>query len=176
MAERQDDQAPDDVRYAMDETRARLSQTADQLGDALSARVGAVRDRVGAARERVNVGEMIQRHPWPALGLAIGLGVALAASGADRAAASATGGAARRATRGTKDAVRRRRERAAAERQLHPQSEGPGLIERLTNGILGAINVDALVEQLRHAGGELSTRRPAADVSTNRLSNRDYWK
>jgi hypothetical protein len=164
-----EEQAPDDVRYAMDETRARLSQTADEIGDALSARVGAVKDRVGAVRERVSVGALVQRHPWPALGLALGLGVALAASGADRAAATATTGAARRATRRAQDAVRRRREHSAAQKPQRPQ--GPGLIERLTDGILGAINVDGLVEQLRLAS-------PAArrDVSTNRLAGKDYWK
>lgn len=173
MADRHDEQTSDDVRYAMDETRARLSQTADQLGDALSTRADAVRERVGAVRDRVDLGELIQRHPWPAIGLALGLGMALSATGADRAAAQGTTQAARRVSHGAREVVQRRRDRAAINRQLRVH-ERPhrSLVDRLTDGILDAIKMDRLVDHLKQANSELRSRK----VSRNRLDGADYWK
>jgi ElaB/YqjD/DUF883 family membrane-anchored ribosome-binding protein len=167
------------VRDDMDETRARLADTAAQLGDAIGDRTDAVRERVGAVKERLDVGQLVQQHPWPALGLAVGLGVALAASGADRRVVSATTSTARRASRSATDAVRRRRERAQAMQQLRSEDEPVtrgGLVERLTRAILQGLNVDQLVAGIRHAGAEMGHARPAADVSTNRLAQNDYWK
>lgn len=173
MAEPHDERTPDDVRYAMHETRARLSQTADQLGDALSARADAVRERVGAARDRVDIGELVQRHPWPAIGLALGLGMALSATGADRAAVRGTAQGARRASHAAREAMYRRRDRAEIARQLRVH-ERPrrSLVDRLTDGILDAIKVDSLVEHLKQASSELRHRK----VSKNRLAGTDYWK
>jgi len=167
MAERDDERTPDDVRYAMDETRARLSQAADQLGDELSSRADAVREKVGAVRDRIDLGELVQRHPWPAIAVALGVGMALSATGADRAAARGTRQAARRVSHGTREAVQRRRDRAAIARQLRVH-ERPhrSLVDRLTDGILDAIQVDRLVEHLKEASSELRNRT----VSRNRLA------
>jgi hypothetical protein len=179
---------PDDLRYEMDATRARMSETAEQLGDALSARTESARetlasagDAIAGVRERIRIGELVQRHPWPALGIAIGLGVVLSATGADRTAATATADAARRASKSAGETVRRRRERSRQEKRSEEQRppgepREPGLIERLTDGILSAINVDALVAQLRDAAGPSSENRTPADVSRNRLANHDYWR
>jgi ElaB/YqjD/DUF883 family membrane-anchored ribosome-binding protein len=167
------------VRDDMDETRARLADTAAQLGDAIGDRTDAVRERVGAVKERLEVGQLVQQHPWPALGLALGLGVALAASGADRRAVSATTGTVRRASRSATDAVHRRREHARAMQQLHSEEERVtrgGLVERLTRAILQGLNVDRLVAGIRDAGSEMSRARSTAEVSTNRLAQNDYWK
>ena len=167
------------VRDDMDETRARLADTAAQVGDAIGDRTDAVRERVGAVKERLDVGQLVQQHPWPALGLAVGLGVALAASGADRRAVSATTSAARRASRSATDAVHRRRERSHAMQQLRseeePVSRG-GLVARLTRAILEGLQVDTLVAGIRDAGAEMSRTRSSNDVSTNRLAQNDYWK
>jgi hypothetical protein len=179
---------PDDLRYEMDATRARLSETAEQLGDALDARTESVRetlasagDAISGVRDRIRIGELVQRHPLPALGIAIGLGFLLSATGADRAAATGTSDAARRATKVAGDTVRRRRERARQEKRLEEhrrslQPREPGLIERLTDGILSAINVDGLVAQLRDAAGAPSESRSPGEVSRNRLANHEYWR
>lgn len=167
------------VRDDMDETRARLADTAAQLGDAIGDRTDAVRERVDAVKDRLDVGQLVQQHPWPAIGLAVGLGVALAASGADRRAVSATASTARRATRSATDAVHRRRERARAMQQLQREDEPisrSGLVARLTRAILEGLQVDTLVAGIRNAGAEMSASRPAADVSKNRLAQNDYWK
>lgn len=168
---------PDDVRYAMDETRAQLSETARQLSEAVSERTEAVRERVASARERLDVTMLVQRHPWPAIGLALGVGLAMATSGADRAALDGTTTAARRVSRATGDIVRRRRERSRHEQEsaTGDGSVRHGLVERIAESILGAINVDGLLTQLRHAGGNL-TGRPDNDVSRNRLAQHGYWK
>ena len=165
---------PDDVRYAMDETRAQLSETAQRLNDAVTERAEAVRERVASARERLDVGALVQRHPWPAVGLALGLGLALAGSGADRAALEGTTSAARRASRATTDMVRRRRE-TRQERAPATETVRHGLVERIAESILGAINVDGLLAQLRQASGNLASR-PGETVSRNRLAQHDYWK
>lgn len=184
MAEQRDEGGPDDVRYAMDETRARLAETADELGEALRERAGDARERVSAVRERVQVGELVRQHPWPALGLALGVGLAFAASGADRAVAGAASSAAgatteraRRAARSAKESVHRRRARAQLQSEAVPEGgHRASLIERLTSGILAAIDVDGFVAQLRSAGAAGTRSRAADAVSRNRLAQHDYWR
>ena len=61
-----------DVRRDIEQTRERMSSTLTEL------------------EQRLNVVQVVRDHPWPALALAFGAGLALSASGADTKAAVAT--------------------------------------------------------------------------------------
>ena len=61
-----------DVRRDIEETRERMSTTLTEL------------------EQRLNVVQVVRDHPWPAVALAFGAGLALSASGADKKAAVAT--------------------------------------------------------------------------------------
>jgi hypothetical protein len=61
-----------DVRRDIEMTRERMSDTISQL------------------EQKLNVMQVVRDHPWPALALAVGAGVALAGSRADVKAAAAT--------------------------------------------------------------------------------------
>lgn len=61
-----------DVRRDIEQTRERMSTTLAEL------------------EQRLNVMQVVRDHPWPALALAVGAGLALSASGADTKAAAAT--------------------------------------------------------------------------------------
>lgn len=61
-----------DVRRDIEQTRERMSTTLAEL------------------EQRLNIMQVVRDHPWPALALAVGAGVALSASGADTKAAAAT--------------------------------------------------------------------------------------
>ena len=61
-----------DVRRDIEQTRERMSTTLTEL------------------EQRLNVVQVVRDHPWPALALAFGAGLALSASGADKKAAVAT--------------------------------------------------------------------------------------
>ena len=64
-----------DVRRDIELTRERMSTTLAQL------------------EQKLNVVQIVRDHPWPALALAFGAGLALSASGADVKSAAATVGA-----------------------------------------------------------------------------------
>ena len=70
-----------DVRRDIEETRERMSTTLTEL------------------EQRLNVVQVVRDHPWPAVALAFGAGLALSASGADRKAAVATVAATKGSTR-----------------------------------------------------------------------------
>ena len=55
-----------DVRRDIEQTRERMSTTLTEL------------------EQRLNVMQVVREHPWPALALAFGAGLALSASGRDR--------------------------------------------------------------------------------------------
>jgi hypothetical protein len=61
-----------DVRRDIEQTRERMSTTLAEL------------------EQRLNIMQVVRDHPWPALALAVGAGLALSASGADTKAAAAT--------------------------------------------------------------------------------------
>lgn len=87
------------VRQDMERTRERMADTISELDARIDARV----ERV---RERLDVVALVRRHPWAALGGALAAGLALALSGADRKAASATADAAKAAPGKLADAAR----------------------------------------------------------------------
>jgi hypothetical protein len=84
------DDSIDSVRRDIAETRARLSDTLAELDN----RVDTVKH---AVTQTANPLPAIREHPWIALGLALGAGIAIGMSGADRTAVAAT-------TRGVKKA------------------------------------------------------------------------
>lgn len=87
------------ARNEVTRVRDRMSDTAAELEGRLTAPIGAV-------KEKLDVVQLVRDHPWPSLAVAIGAGVAVAASGADRRAASAVADASRSAARKTADAAK----------------------------------------------------------------------
>jgi ElaB/YqjD/DUF883 family membrane-anchored ribosome-binding protein len=83
--------APDVAAARDDVQRAR-----DQLSDTIAEIEARVTAPVRAVTRRLDVGRLIQEHPWAALATAVGVGAAVAASGADGRAASIAAGAARK--------------------------------------------------------------------------------
>lgn len=75
----------DEMSGVRDEIAATRAQMASTLAS-LEARVSGTMQQV---QRSVNPLELARAHPWPALAVAVGAGVALSASGTDRRAASA---------------------------------------------------------------------------------------
>jgi hypothetical protein len=143
-------------------TRERMSETIAELDTRISRRVETV-------KEKLDVMQLAQDHPWPALAIAVGLGVLLAGTGADgkaaratvRAAKAAPGATADLASRGldaAKGLVRRDGDGNGTAEEAVPQESGFG--DRVRSTITRAIGVDSLLEQMRDAADELS--RPAS--------------
>ncbi|MFL5488361.1 MAG: DUF3618 domain-containing protein [Gemmatimonadaceae bacterium] len=66
-----------EVRADIEQTRARMSNAIDEL------------------EQKIDVTQKVRDHPWPAIGIALGLGVALSGSRADVKAARVTADATR---------------------------------------------------------------------------------
>jgi hypothetical protein len=108
------------------EVRSEIAQTREQISDTLAALEARVSDTAQAVKRTLNPLELARAHPWPALGVAIGAGVALSTSGADRTAAAATVTAGRRAPGAAVRAAKRasRKAGAAAQRVVHRDDAG----------------------------------------------------
>ena len=103
-----------DVRRDIEETRARVTQTLAELEGEIASRTDAVKDRVAGARDSVSsiatqaqsaVTDFAREHPWYALGAALGIGLVIARSGADEAAARAAVGGTSSAAKGISGAA-----------------------------------------------------------------------
>jgi hypothetical protein len=151
-----------DVHRDIALTRERMSETIAELDTQISHRVATV-------KEKLDVMQLAQEHPWPALAIAIGLGVLLGGTGADAKAARATVRAAKAAPGTTADLASRGLD--AAKGLLGRDGEGngnaeavapqePGFGDRLRSTITRAVGVDDLLGQMRDAAAELS--RPAS--------------
>ncbi len=147
-------------------TRERMSETIAQLDTQISLRVETV-------KEKLDVMQLVQEHPWPALAIAVGLGVLLGGTGADAKAARATVRAAKAAPETTADLARRGVESAkgllgrdgdgngdAQTAAAHDPRQEPGFGDRLRSTITRALGVDDLLGQMRDAAAEMS--RPAS--------------
>lgn len=125
-----------DVRRDIEQTRERMSTTLAQL------------------EQKLNVVQVVRDHPWPALALAFGAGVALSASGTDTKAAAAT----LAATRGSSSKIG-----AALD----------DIVANLMNGVHAALQdrVDGWVNELKGAIGAPGTgsaaRNRARPVATS---------
>lgn len=100
---------PPEITATRDElarVRHRMSDTAAELGDRLMAPVETAKEKLGTVKEKLDVVQLVRDHPWPSLAVALGAGVAVAATGADRKAASAAADVSRTAARRTADAAK----------------------------------------------------------------------
>lgn len=104
-----------DVRRDIEETRARVSATLAELNDEVTGRRDAVKAKVTDARDSVatavtqaqaTISDFAREHPWYALGAALGLGMLISATGADRAAGRRSLSGARSAATGAKSAAK----------------------------------------------------------------------
>jgi len=123
-----------DVRRDIEQTRERMSSTLTEL------------------EQRLNVVQIVRDHPWPALALAFGAGVALSASGTDTKAAVATVAA----TKGSTTKIG-----AALD----------DIVANMMTGVHGALQdrIDGWVDELKSAIGaprRTSTRRPGMVASS----------
>jgi hypothetical protein len=159
-----------DVQRDIALTRERMSETIAEL----DARIA---DRIATVKDRLDLMQWAQDHPWPALAVAVGLGVLLAGTGADAKAARATVRAAKAAPGTTADLARRGWDAAASkvrrdgaggvESDAGPAEEPPepSLTDRLRSTITRTIGLDELIGQMRTAADELA--RPASYSSQN---------
>jgi ElaB/YqjD/DUF883 family membrane-anchored ribosome-binding protein len=149
-----------DVQRDIAQTRQRMSETIAELDARISGRVAMV-------TERLDLKQLIEDHPWPALAVALGLGVLLAGTGADAKAARATVRAAKGAPGATADLARRGWDAAAGAVRRDDNGERDadleaGLADRVRSTITRAIGVDELMSQMRDAAAGLA--RPASYV------------
>jgi ElaB/YqjD/DUF883 family membrane-anchored ribosome-binding protein len=152
-----------DVQRDIAQTRQRMSETIAELDARISGRVAMV-------TERLDLKQLIEDHPWPALAVALGLGVLLAGTGADAKAARATVRAAKGAPGTTADLARRGWDAAASAVRGDGDGEPDvdveeGLADRLRSTITRAIGVDELMSQMRDAAAGLA--RPVPYVGQN---------
>ena len=107
-----------DVRRDIEQTRERMSTTLTEL------------------EQRLNVMQVVRDHPWPALALAFGAGLALSASGSDTKAAVATIAA----TKGSRTKI---------------GSALDDIVANLMTGVHGALQdrIDGWVDELKSAIG-----------------------
>ncbi len=139
------------ARNEITRVRDRMSDTAAELEERLTAPIEAVKEKLDVAR-------VVRGNPWPALALAVGAGVVLAATGADRRAASAAVDASRNAAKKTADAAKagvrsvKSATTSAAESTADTARHGPS---RARGAIVGALDslaaraVESLIEKLR---------------------------
>lgn len=136
----------------MSEVRDEIAATRAQMASTLASLEARVSGTVDAVQRKVNPLEIARTHPWPALAVALGAGVALSASGADRRAAAATVTAGKRAPGAAKVAARDAAQRAAtlAQNAMNGRSEGApydtasaprgGPLDRLARGLFDAVD------------------------------------
>jgi ElaB/YqjD/DUF883 family membrane-anchored ribosome-binding protein len=94
------------TRHEITAIRGRMSDTAAELEAHFTDRVDAVKARVSSVKDRLDVMQVVRDHPWSSLAVAVAAGVAVAASGADRTAASAAADASRTAAKKTVEAAK----------------------------------------------------------------------
>lgn len=121
-----------DVRRDIEQTRERMSTTLTEL------------------EQRLNVMQVVREHPWPALALAFGAGLALSASGSDTKAAVAT----LAATKGSRTKI---------------GTALDDIVANLMTGVHGALQdrIDGWVDELKSAIGAPR----GANASTSRRPN-----
>jgi hypothetical protein len=155
-----------DVQRDIALTRERMSETIAELDARIS-------DRISLVKERLDLRQLVEDHPWPAVAVAVAVGVLLAGTGADTKAARATMRAAKGAPGATADMARRGWGAAAGlvrrdgngEPGTEVERTEPGLVDRFRDTITRATGVDELMSQMRDAAAELA--RPASYVGQN---------
>jgi ElaB/YqjD/DUF883 family membrane-anchored ribosome-binding protein len=89
---------PDQANTSPDISAARddVQRSRDQISETIAEIEARVTAPVRAVKQRLDVGRVIEDHPWAALSTAVAVGVAVAASQADRRAAALAADAARK--------------------------------------------------------------------------------
>ena len=131
--------------------REQLAAVRDRMSDTAADIEALVTDRVDAVKDRVNVVQVIRDHPWASLAVAVGAGVAVAASGADRKAATAAVQTTRDAARAGAQTVKSASKRAAtatAETARTAPSRTRGAIFGALDSLAARMAV-SLIEKLR---------------------------
>lgn len=171
------DDSIDEVRRDIADTRARLSDTLAELDN----RVDSVKH---AVTKTANPLPAIREHPWLALGLALGAGIAIGMSGADRRAASAARSGARKAgpalKEGAKGAMHGVKERFSGHEASEPTARDAIAGNRLA--AYGGVDPQPLPEEPRQSatGRVLDSIRDAldarlADLTTAMLDATREW-
>jgi hypothetical protein len=119
-----------DVRRDIELTRERMSSTISEL------------------EQKLNVTQMVRDHPWPALAVAFGAGVALSGSRADVKAAAAT----LAATKGTSTKLGEALDDVVANLMAAVTGALYGHVDQLVNEIKDAIGAPAKSATPRSAG------------------------
>lgn len=134
-----------EIRSEMANTRDRMSRDIDELK--------------ARAKQRLDVVQVVREHPWTALGVAIAVGAAVGATGAEKKAAAASVGVAR----GAIDKLR-----SDEEPSEHPPepvespTQTPGVGTRL-GAIVGVAAVgvlDRVLQEMRVAARNWGVREP----------------
>jgi ElaB/YqjD/DUF883 family membrane-anchored ribosome-binding protein len=159
----------------MEEVKSEIAATRAQMADTLASLEARVSGTMESVQRKVNPLELARAHPWPALAVAVGAGVALSASGADRKAAAATVEAGRRAPGATARAAKRASHKAGdlAQHALPGgRSEGApydtmaqngGPFSRLTRGLRESVDArlaDMVQELWRSSTGVTLSAAP----------------
>ena len=119
-----------DRNRELEEVRGDIAETRMQMADTLAELEARVSGTAQAVKRTLNPLEHARAHPLPALAVALGAGVALGASGADRRAAAATVTAGRRAPKAATRAAREASRKAAdvAHRVAHRNGDAHGAV------------------------------------------------
>ena len=145
------------ARAELTAVRDRMSDTAAELEAKFTAPVAAVKDKL-------DVVQLVRDHPWPALAIAVGVGAAIAASGADRRAASVTVDATRRAAKASAETIKaaaKSTASATADTARHGPSRARGAIVGALDGLAAKLAV-SLIERLREPAAQPASPEPAA--------------
>lgn len=159
-----------DVRRDIEETRDRVSRTLAELESEVGSRKEIVVERVVALRDGVSsagatvqetVADFAREHPWYALATAVGIGLVIARSRVDEAAAKATVEGTKRAAgataAATTSAARAGMDKAKGIVQRNGDGNSdtvsvaaePGLLDRLGSGIFESLGGNDLLESMR---------------------------
>ena len=157
-----------DVQREIAASREQVSETVAEIEAHVSSKVEGV-------KRRLDVAQLVREHPWPALAVALGAGVALAATDADRRAVHATKRGARTASRAgvsAANAVLRKVRGGDEDRSSNAEdSDGgyaggnrSGFAQRLGSraaGLLAApltTALDRLLDEMRSASRDVGSR------------------
>jgi ElaB/YqjD/DUF883 family membrane-anchored ribosome-binding protein len=135
-----------DISTARDDVQRTRAQISDTVAE-IEARVTAP---VRAVKQRLDVGRMVQDHPWAALTTAAALGAIVAASQADRRAASLAAEGARKAAEKAK---------AGGVAGVRLAREAPSRSRSALTSMMDAIGAKValtIIGALREAGGSRS--------------------
>lgn len=152
---------PPDLSAARDDVQRSRAQISDTIAE-IEARVTAP---VRAVKQRLDVGRMVQEHPWAALSTAAAAGVIVAASQADRRAASLAAAAARKGAETARQGAEKVRQGGVAGAQLAREAPSRSRIA-LTSMVdaIGAKVATTIIGALREAASPRSTPEPRSGL------------